>query len=49
MIPLVLSLVPPVLFVLGMLGLSALILRVLPPRRRPREVKLQGEAARYFK
>jgi hypothetical protein len=45
----VLSLLPPLLFVLGMLGLSALILRSLPPRRRRREVKLQGEAARYFR
>jgi hypothetical protein len=34
---------------LGMLGLSALILRVMPPRRRPRTVKLQGDAARYFR
>ena len=48
MIPLVLSLAPPVLFVLGMLGLSVLILRSMPPRHRPRQVKLQGEAARYF-
>jgi hypothetical protein len=49
MIPVVLSLLPPLLFVVGLLGLSALLLRALPPRRRPREVKLQGEAARYFR
>jgi hypothetical protein len=49
MLPLMLSLVPPLLFVLGMLGLSAVLLRVMPPRRRPRTVKLQGDAARYFK
>ena len=49
MLPLLLSLVPPLLFVLGMLGLAALILRLLPPRRRPRTVKLQGDAARYFR
>ena len=44
-----LSLVPPLLFVLGMLGLSALILRILPPRRRPREVEPPGDATRYFR
>jgi hypothetical protein len=44
-----LSLVAPWLFVLGMLCLSALILRVLPPKHRPRQEKPQGDAARYVR